>query len=321
MEQGLVSVVVPVFNAQNTLSRCVDSILGQTYGKIELLLVDDGSKDASPDLCDQIAKEDPRVKVFHVGNNGAAAARNLGIEHACGEYLTFVDSDDYIDLDNFEVLLGLLVSKKADIACGAVKYVPGPTIARGDAVLGADEFLAALLYKDGVGDYPVCKIYKAFLFEGLRYTEHITSEDFDILYRLFSRVNTAALTDRTSYYYVQYASSVSNSANGSKYLNRLDIASSILEIIREKHPRILGAAKCRLVSESIWVYGLLGKSDVEAKRSIKAIVHGNKKGLILDKAVPGPIRRRILIFCIAPCLWTLRMKLKRFYISVRNAGL
>ena len=108
-ENDLISVIVPVYNIKEYLRRCVESILHQTYKNIEVLLVDDGSTDGSGDLCDELAKEDSRVRVFHKENGGSSAARNLAIDNAKGTYLGFVDSDDYVAPDMYEKLHEALV--------------------------------------------------------------------------------------------------------------------------------------------------------------------------------------------------------------------
>ena len=98
MSDSLISVIVPVYNSEQTLHRCIDSILGQTYRNFELLLINDGSKDCSGEICDEYARKDNRVKVFHKENGGVSSARNVGLDNARGEWITFVDSDDWIDV-------------------------------------------------------------------------------------------------------------------------------------------------------------------------------------------------------------------------------
>lgn len=110
-----ISIIVPVFNAQNTLLRCVDSILAQTYMDLELILVDDGSTDLSPIICDEYVKKDKRVKVFHKVNGGPSSARNIGLGQYTGRYLTFVDADDYIDSNMYELLLDELQNANANM--------------------------------------------------------------------------------------------------------------------------------------------------------------------------------------------------------------
>ena len=103
----LISVVVPIYNVEDVLCFCIDSILNQTYSNFELLLVDDGSTDKSGDICDQYARKDTRIRVFHKENGGVSSARNLGIDNAIGECICFVDSDDYLEPDYLEILLAV----------------------------------------------------------------------------------------------------------------------------------------------------------------------------------------------------------------------
>ena len=117
MKQGLVSIVVPVYNTGKYLNRCMNSIVKQTYSNIEVILIDDGSTDDSSDLCDEWAEKDERIKVIHKLNAGLGMARNTGIENAKGEYICFFDSDDYIDLQTIEKSYRLACKSEADLVC------------------------------------------------------------------------------------------------------------------------------------------------------------------------------------------------------------
>ena len=111
-----ISVIVPVYNVENYLTRCVDSILSQTYKNIEILLIDDGSTDASGDICNEYCREDSRVSVVHQRNGGLASARNAGIDISTGEYLTFIDSDDYVSSYYIENLVNAIKKFNADLS-------------------------------------------------------------------------------------------------------------------------------------------------------------------------------------------------------------
>lgn len=112
----LVSIIVPVYKVEQYLSRCVDSILQQSYSNLEIILVDDGSPDSCGMICDEYQKKDSRVQVIHKSNGGLSDARNYGIEAAQGKYLAFVDSDDWLDFDMIDILYRVLTSQDADIA-------------------------------------------------------------------------------------------------------------------------------------------------------------------------------------------------------------
>ena len=117
MEQALISVIVPVYKVEAFLPKCVNSILNQTYKNLEILLVDDGSPDGSGALCDAYARQDSRVRVIHKKNGGLSDARNAGIEAAAGDYLAFVDSDDWLEPDTYEVMLSAAERHHTQLVC------------------------------------------------------------------------------------------------------------------------------------------------------------------------------------------------------------
>lgn len=135
MESPLISVIVPVYNVQDYLERCVTSLLNQTYHNLEIILIDDGSTDDSLMLCKGLSEKDARIRILSQSNQGVGAVRNLGVSMATGQYLGFVDGDDWVDVDMYESLLNLILKQGADVACcahyremdGGVKVVGGGT--------------------------------------------------------------------------------------------------------------------------------------------------------------------------------------------------
>ena len=118
----MISIIVPVYNTEKYLRRCIDSVLAQTYQDFELLLIDDGSKDSSGAICDEYAAQDARVRVFHKENGGVSSARNVGLDNARGEWITFVDADDWIESDMLELLLRKGEETGADIVMGDLLF-------------------------------------------------------------------------------------------------------------------------------------------------------------------------------------------------------
>lgn len=112
-----ISVIIPVYNAEKYLRRCIDSVLSQTFTDFELLLIDDGSKDKSGAICDEYAAKDSRVRVFHKENGGVSSARNMGLDNACGNYIAFVDADDWIDGNMYYEMFAAINESKSDIVC------------------------------------------------------------------------------------------------------------------------------------------------------------------------------------------------------------
>ena len=118
-----ISIIVPVYNVEKYLKKCIDSIVNQTYKNLEIILVDDGATDRSGEICDELAKLDNRIKVYHKKNGGLSDARNYGVERATGSYVGFVDSDDYIDAEMYEKLYEAITKEAADVAECNLKIV------------------------------------------------------------------------------------------------------------------------------------------------------------------------------------------------------
>lgn len=190
-KETLISVIVPVYNIMDCLERCVKSICAQTWENLEILLVDDGSTDGTGALCDQLAKKDGRIRVFHKENGGSSSARNLGIREAKGEWLGFVDSDDWIEPQMYERLLGAALLSGASIVQASRDEIDEEGTRRPDVCAppkeeltrSAEEFLRTLLLHEG--DCSFCtKLVKRELFAGRAFPEGKLNEDFYLLVEL-----------------------------------------------------------------------------------------------------------------------------------------
>lgn len=203
----MISVIVPVYNAQNALNKCVDSILAQTYREFELILVDDGSTDASAEVCDRYAESDSRVKVVHQQNAGVAAARNSGLEAAGGEYLSFVDSDDYVEPDYLECMLDGIRHPGVDICwCDNCDEAPdGTVIGRADA--SGNEFLTAADFDwnggSQHGDVVWACLFDRTLIDGLRFAPDLSvGEDSLFFAQCLGRSQGIRRIKKVLYHYV-----------------------------------------------------------------------------------------------------------------------
>lgn len=184
----LLSIIVPVYNIEEYLERCVDSIRQQTWKNLEIMLVDDGSSDSSGIICDRFAAEDDRIRVFHKKNGGSSSARNLGIENARGEWLGFVDSDDWIEPGMYEKLITAALAHQVDIAQASRDEIDEDGNRRPDVctppetqvICKAEDFLRELLMHRG--DCSFCtKLVKRSLFAGRKFPEGKLNEDFFLL--------------------------------------------------------------------------------------------------------------------------------------------
>lgn len=238
MEQ-LVTVVIPVYGVEKYLDRCVNSVVGQTYSDLEILLIDDGSPDRCPEMCEEWARKDSRIRVIHKENAGLGMARNTGIEQATGDYICFFDSDDHIHNDTIENALGLALAQNAQIVVfgsqdvdvdGKITatFVPatGVTYFRGEAV--REDFLPDLIdprHRDA--NYPelmlsaCCCLFDMELIRRTRFRfvserQNISEDSYSLIW-LYRYVESVALLPEAKYYYCQNAASLTQSYRPDRY--------------------------------------------------------------------------------------------------------
>ena len=199
----LVSIIVPVYNVKPYLNRCVDSLLGQSYQNMELLLVDDGSTDGSGELCDELAVEDGRIRVFHKPNGGLSDARNHGMHHARGEYFCFLDSDDLLPENALEKLVGLCEQHRADVAMGQLlQFETEPQ--RQTGTTGGTEILTVqdtirgmLLRKGKIGHTACAKLFRRELWAELRFPKGMLYEDYAVIYKVMQGLSLIHISEPT----------------------------------------------------------------------------------------------------------------------------
>lgn len=200
----LVSVIVPVYKVEDLLARCVDSLRHQSYPDLEIILVEDGSPDRCPEMCDEFADQDSRVRVIHQRNAGLSAARNAGLDIATGEYITFVDSDDWVHPEYIMALVAACSQQPRTIACSAFVRavdqlaVPAPTA--GGRTLTFTDALAAMNTEVRLMT-AWGKLYPAPLFDTIRFPIGRVHEDEFVVYKLYDRVEFVVMTDLALYYY------------------------------------------------------------------------------------------------------------------------
>lgn len=242
METELISVIVPVYNVERYLRRCVDSILHQTYQDIEVLLVDDGSTDASGAICDEYAAQEERVTAVHQKNGGLSAARNAGLERAQGTYLCFVDSDDFLDSRMLETLCRDLQEQDADVAVVGFRMfereeelAPAELTVPVQCMTGR-EAIRSTLVSDELGDFAWNKLYKRELFRDIRYPLGRMMEDQGTTYRIFQQCSKVAYRPVPLYYYYQRPDSILHRRNMKFYEDKLDMGYQKYRAIREAYP-------------------------------------------------------------------------------------
>lgn len=241
--ESLISIVVPVYNIEGYVYRCVDSMINQTYRNIEIILVDDGSIDKSGIICDEFANRDKRIKVIHKKNGGLSDARNAGIAAANGEYIGFVDGDDYIHQKMYEILLDACIRNNAQMAmCGRKTVDENGNLIKEMFTLGGEtlytgkEAVEHLLRWDSCDSSACDKLYSRILFDKVRYPLGVMSEDYQVTSRLMLSANRIVHVGYSLYNYVQRTERISHQLFTRKRIDVLKQVDIMTGFILDKFP-------------------------------------------------------------------------------------
>lgn len=276
---SLISVIVPIYNVEKYFDRCVDSIINQTYKNLEIILVDDGSPDNCPQMCDDYAKIDNRIKVVHKENGGLSDARNAGMKVATGEYVSFIDSDDYISLDFYETLLETIVDNDSDIVeCGVVKfyednnfdeYSDDLKVTNYDTLYALDGLINENPFKQHVWN----KLYKSNIALDIPYAVGKLNEDEFWTYQIFGKAKKVARINKTMYYYFQRGSSIMGNGYNIRRLDALEGKMNRQAYIEKNFPTLATKAKVDLYGSCMFAYQSVLKfmSGNDKKKAIKII--------------------------------------------------
>ncbi|MFZ5975648.1 MAG: glycosyltransferase family 2 protein [Bacillota bacterium] len=294
----LISIIVPVYNAQNTLGRCIESILAQAHTAFECILVDDGSTDGCASMLDAYAQKDKRIRVIHTENKGVSSARNTGLSVARGDYIGFVDADDWIEPGMFEHLYGLIEREQADIAvCGYREEsagmpqtcpVSGAAPARA-VVLSAKQAYAMALAPDSFKGFLWNKLFRNVFFtpEGHRLRLDVSvhiCEDLLCLCQCLCRAQKIVYDPVPLYHYTVAESSATNSLFSARKATLLDARRKIADLTRQNYPELSRIAERLYITDAVYI-------------SILALHSGS------GPAVAGldikRIRKRIFGYCFA----------------------
>lgn len=269
-EEKKISIIIPIYNVEKYLPACVESILQQTYKNLEVILVDDGSPDRCPAICDDLAQKDDRIRVIHQKNKGLSGARNTGIENAQGDYLIFVDSDDTVEQTLVEELYTYAEKWNcAIVACGR-NYIfeDGQIVCKiahdESKVYGFEEAMQEMNSFRLFDMSAWAKIYRKELFEDIRFPEGKLSEDYYIMYKLFDKAQTIGYAAKPLYNYLQRQSSISRN----KKINHdfADAAKKQMEFLDDKYPQMSVLGHTAYASANLTVYDFYLKNGVKCPK-------------------------------------------------------
>ena len=253
-----ISVIIPVYKVELYLERCVQSIVKQTYTNLEIILVDDGSPDNCPAMCDSWAERDSRIKVIHKENGGLSDARNAGMVIAEGKYISFIDSDDWIAPEMLERLHDALEKDKSDIAACTVEMVwedktPEKLLTvQENRVLGRQEAQEALLLETKLKQPVWYKLYKREVLEGILFEKGKQHEDVFWSYQVIGNAAQVSLIDYIGYYYWQRQNSIMGESYSLKHLDAIEAYCDRYEYIKKQFPTLESKARVRILAACIY---------------------------------------------------------------------
>jgi glycosyltransferase involved in cell wall biosynthesis len=307
----MVSIIVPVYKVEKYLPRCLDSILAQTFIDFECILVDDGSPDNCPAICNEYAKKDSRINIIHKENGGQSDARNAGIEIAKGNYISFIDSDDFVTQNYLEYLYGLITKQDADISC--CNYLP----IRKDGIIiksknsltknkvynkeNFKEMFSVILYEENtvVYDSVWAKLYKKKLFADIRFPNGKLFEDVRIIPQLLQKAEKIIFGKEKHYFYQIHQNSTTFQKFSEKNYDFINAIEEMCQFIENNYNGLEKACTRRFTSAIIRVLRqMIEAKDFDKKEanSLRKKILQNGKALFFDKKVPK--RDKFAIFTL-----------------------
>lgn len=301
-----ITVVVPVYNVENYLDRCVKSICNQTYTNLEIILVDDGSTDNCPTMCDSYAREDYRIKVIHKRNGGLSDARNAGIDIATGKYISFVDSDDYIETNYLEVLYYLIKKYNSKISMVDIirRFDNGKVINNStyeEFKMSQKEFFKKMLYGErDLDNSASAKLYDLTLFKDIKYPIGRLYEDTATTYKIILKCNIIPVKSEPLYCYMIRDTSIVQCAFSETKLQIIESTKEMTRVVRKKFPDLASACLRKEAWSYLSTLSQLSLSNVKNKdveKKLTKFILDNRKKLLSDKKIS--YRDKFGIICLS----------------------
>lgn len=291
----LISVIVPIYNVQNYLKRCVDSITNQTYSNLEIILVDDGSTDTSGEICDQYAKQDERIIVIHQENGGLSQARNSGMKIMTGNYVVFIDSDDFVSEDYVEYLSLLINQYDADISvCCHKKFYENRYFDENKGkidefktkVFSGEEAVEDLCYQKHLYNSAWAKMYDTKLFDGISYPVGCLYEDLGTTYKLFLKSKRIVMGYEQKYFYFQRQNSIMHFKFSYRNMDRVILSKQLYDDVKDISDALKKAASSRFFISNIQVLREIpyeAREFIEERKQIEQNIKKYRKLVLKDR--------------------------------------
>lgn len=294
-----ICVVVPVYNVEKYVKKCIESIIAQSYSNIEVIIVNDGSTDNSLKVCIESSKDDKRFKVVSKQNGGLSDARNYGMKFCTCKLITFIDSDDYISKDYIKNLYELMLKYNADISC--TNYINfyednsfGKKIKHNrEKVFSSQDAIIDVLYQKNIANSAWGKLYKYELFKGILFPKGKLCEDLGTFYKLFEKASIIAYSTSQDYFYLQRKTSIMGSKFNEKKLDALEFANDIYK--KYSKTKIKKSAESRICAECVNLLNQIPKEYEMVKDKVMLYLKKHYKNVILDCNVKFILKIKILL--------------------------
>ena len=325
MDNELISIVVPVYKVEKYLEKCVKSILKQTYTNLEIILVDDGSPDKCGQLCDELAKTDNRIKVFHKANGGLSDARNYGVERANGEYIGFVDSDDYIHENMYEELYKAIKKSGTAIAeCGVTRVYKNTLRPHYEGedyflVLDREGYLKEYLENKRLYGSAWCKLIHKNLAKKIKFPTGKIYEDAFYTLELLKTVDKYTLISGNYYYYYIRENSITTRPFSAKDMDYIEIMDQIRDYTLSNFPKFKEQLLVRLIYAYLSIFNqLIVLDNYKTKKEYKVLKNKLKDNyfkVVVNKKAPRNLKGAILLLSVNERLYRFMLSKYKKYES------
>lgn len=302
MQKELISIIIPVYNAEQYIKKTITCVLGQKYSNWELLLIDDGSTDTSGKICEEFAEQDKRIRVFHISNGGAAVARNVGINNALGKYICFIDSDDLVSDDYVNFLYMNIMKYQVDMMiCGYLKAYSSDKKFLNNRmtdvlVWTTEKALEELLYRKSFTSGPWCKLVKTDVVRKNMFPEGKLYEDQGCIYKWISASGKIGYSNAIHYLYLMHKNSCQHSNFDIRKMDHVKFSLEIVKFINEKYPQLQNAAGNRLFTSAVIILRAIPRWKYKSEyKYLKQIIKEYRGIVIRDKKAKISTRMLALI--------------------------
>lgn len=318
----LISVIIPLYNAEKYVAGCLESITNQTYKNLEIIIADDGSEDGGTEVCKKYAEKDGRISIFSNSYGGVSSSRNFGLSHAKGEYVVFIDADDYADKDYVEYLYRLIKKYNTKMSICQHRFASEKKIIKdygnnGDCRLSSKECISRMMYHDVIDTSVWGKMYRRELFESIKYPEGYIYEDIAVTWKLFEAAGKIAVGFESKYNYIYRSSSIVNSGFSPRKLDLLKMTDRMAKGVVKKYPDLKQAVlRRRVYARFSTLNQMLYTREYQAeKKIIIDFIKGNSKRILMDKKAPARDKAAVVLlntdYRLYAACWKLYLKIRK----------